>query len=72
MFESPYLHYCPSPANAVRTDLTLKINRKGELSAKMIETRSQEGHGVTAETTIVRPKHFNEDAIVEMKAEFGK
>lgn len=62
----------PRPVDSVRTDLTLTINRKGELSAKIVEKGNEEGHKATAEITIVRPKQFDEDAIAKMKVEIDE
>lgn len=51
----------------VCVDVTVLINRKGELSAKVTHRESQ----MTASADIIRPKQFKEEDIIKMKAEIN-
>lgn len=49
-------------------DITLSINRKGELKAKVTDRKTK----ATANIDIVRPRQFKENDIIKMKDEISK
>lgn len=54
-----------APKGKTFADLTFTINRKGELSVKAIDKKKETNN---VKITIVRPKQFSEDAIIEMRS----